>query len=183
MQRHCVKWPSFEFLIESTAKVTKSQRSVKHCKSFGSLTKPSIVARCLSKQEKMRVTEISRRYYIGWCSSVSLKFIGFFYRKYRKAVVYLTVSIQPSHHAPCVSRIDCVQWPLYILCHGLKFPINVLHVRKGRRELHAVLAADKPTLQVLRSRGIINATQWGKLFPVIPSAVSSKTFDITVMFV
>jgi len=49
--------------------------------------------------------------------------------------------------------------------------------------LHAVLAANKPTLQGLRSRRIINATQWGKLFPVIPSAVSSKTFDTTLLMV
>ena len=56
-----------------------------------------------------------------------------------------------------------------------------MHVTKRRRELHAVLAADKPTLQGLRLRGIINATQWSKLYPVIPSAVSS--FDITLLMI
>ena len=49
--------------------------------------------------------------------------------------------------------------------------------------LHVVLATNKPALQGLRSRRIINATQWGKLFPVIPSAVSSKTFDITLLMI
>ena len=49
--------------------------------------------------------------------------------------------------------------------------------------LHAVLAANEPTLKVLRSRRIINATQWGKLFPVIPTAVSSKAFDITLLMI
>ena len=49
--------------------------------------------------------------------------------------------------------------------------------------LHAVLAANKPTLQGLRSRRIINATQWGRLFPFIPSSVSSKTFDTTLLMV
>ena len=49
--------------------------------------------------------------------------------------------------------------------------------------LHAVLAANKPTLQALRSRRIINATQWGRLFPFIPSSVSSKTFDTTLLMV
>jgi len=49
--------------------------------------------------------------------------------------------------------------------------------------LQAVLAANRSTLQGLRARRIINATQWGKLFPVIPSAVSSKTFDTTLLMV
>ena len=49
--------------------------------------------------------------------------------------------------------------------------------------LHTVLAANKPTLQGLCSRRIINATQWGKLFPVIPSSVSSRDFDITLLMV
>ena len=49
--------------------------------------------------------------------------------------------------------------------------------------LHAALAANEPTLQGLRSRRIINATQWSKLFPVIPSSVSSKTFDITLLMI
>ena len=47
--------------------------------------------------------------------------------------------------------------------------------------LHTVLAANQPILQNLRSRRIINATQWGKLFPAIPTSVSSKNFDITLL--
>ena len=47
--------------------------------------------------------------------------------------------------------------------------------------LHTFLAANKPTLQSLRPRRIINATQWGKLFPAISSSVSSKQFDITLL--
>ena len=49
--------------------------------------------------------------------------------------------------------------------------------------LHVVLAANKTTLQDLRSKRIINATQWGKLFPIIPSTVSSKTFDTTLLMI
>jgi len=49
--------------------------------------------------------------------------------------------------------------------------------------LHTVLAANKPTLQGLRSRRIINATQWSKLFPLVSSAVSSRDFDITLLMV
>ena len=49
--------------------------------------------------------------------------------------------------------------------------------------LHTVLAANKTTLQSLRTRKVINATQWGKLFPAIPTSVSSANFDITLLMV
>ena len=49
--------------------------------------------------------------------------------------------------------------------------------------LRTVLAASQPTLQSLRSRRIINATQWGKLFPVGPALVSSRDFDITLLMI
>ena len=49
--------------------------------------------------------------------------------------------------------------------------------------LQAVLANNETLLQSLKRRKIINATQWGKLFPVIPTAVSSKTFDITLLMI
>ena len=51
--------------------------------------------------------------------------------------------------------------------------------------LHAVLAGNKPVLQSLSSKRkkIINPTQWGKLFPSIPSSVSSASFDITLLMV
>ena len=63
---------------------------------------------------------------------------------------------------------------------ALRDTLDAIHAPAN---LHAVLAANKATLQGLRSRRIINATQWGKLFPVIPSAVSSKTFDTTLLMV
>ena len=49
--------------------------------------------------------------------------------------------------------------------------------------LHTVLATNQPLLQSLRPRRIINATQWGKLFPAIPTSVSSANFDITLLMV
>ena len=49
--------------------------------------------------------------------------------------------------------------------------------------LHAVLSANKATLQPLRNKKIINPIQWGKLFPVIPTAVSSRDFDTTLLMV
>ena len=47
--------------------------------------------------------------------------------------------------------------------------------------LHTVLATNEPKLKALKSRKIINATQWGKLFPAIPTSVSSKHFDISLL--
>ena len=49
--------------------------------------------------------------------------------------------------------------------------------------LHAVLANKETLLQSLRRRKIINATQWGKLFPVFRSTVSTRDFDITLLMV
>ena len=49
--------------------------------------------------------------------------------------------------------------------------------------LHKVLAANQPTLQSLRSKRIVNATQWGRLFPAIPPLVSSRDFDITLLMI
>jgi len=63
---------------------------------------------------------------------------------------------------------------------ALRDTLDVIHAPAN---LHKVLAANKPTLQGLRSRRIINATQWGKLFPLIPSSVSSRDFDITLLMV
>ena len=49
--------------------------------------------------------------------------------------------------------------------------------------LHSVLAANKRTLQSLRAKKIINPIQWGKLFPAILTAVSSRDFDTTLLMV
>ena len=52
--------------------------------------------------------------------------------------------------------------------------------------LHSVLAPGKPahgTLQLLRKKRILNPTQWGKLYPTIPTSVSSASFDVTLLMV
>ena len=49
--------------------------------------------------------------------------------------------------------------------------------------LHTVLAGNKATLQSLRTRKIINPTQWGKLFPAISPSMSTANFDITLLMV
>ena len=46
----------------------------------------------------------------------------------------------------------------------------------GRHPEHA-------TLKSLKNKRILNPTQWGKLYPTIPSSVSSAGFDITLLMV
>ena len=52
--------------------------------------------------------------------------------------------------------------------------------------LHRVLASGSPaygTLQLLRKKRIMNSIQWGKLYPAVPTSVSSANFDITLLVV
>ena len=52
--------------------------------------------------------------------------------------------------------------------------------------LHLVLVPGTPehkTLQDLRKKRILNPTQLGKLYPTIPTSVSSASFDITLLMV
>ena len=62
----------------------------------------------------------------------------------------------------------------------LRDKFNTIH---SSANLQAVLSANVTTLQSLRSRRIINPTQWGKLFPAISSSVSLASFDITLLMV
>ena len=50
-------------------------------------------------------------------------------------------------------------------------------------DLHEVLTHPPahPLLQSLRKKRILNPTQWGKLYPIIPSSLSSANFDITLL--
>ena len=49
--------------------------------------------------------------------------------------------------------------------------------------LHGVLTKPPahPTLQTLRTKRILNPTQWAKLYPSVPSSVSSQDFDVTLL--
>ena len=63
---------------------------------------------------------------------------------------------------------------------ALRDQFNGIH---SPANLQAVLAANKASLLKLKARKIINPTQWGKLFPVIPCSVSSVSFDTTLLMV
>ena len=55
-------------------------------------------------------------------------------------------------------------------------PANLFNVLKAG-------SAEHSTVQSLKKKKIINATQWGKLYPSPPSYVTSKDFDITLLMV
>ena len=67
--------------------------------------------------------------------------------------------------------------------HALRDTFDRIHPPAG---LHSVLAPGTPahgTLQLLRKKRILNPTQWGKLYPTIPTSVSSASFDVTLLMV
>ena len=49
--------------------------------------------------------------------------------------------------------------------------------------LHIVLSGSKSIIQSLRKRRVVNPLQWIKLYPAIPSSVTSADFDITLTVV
>ena len=55
-------------------------------------------------------------------------------------------------------------------------PANLFNVLKAGSPEHS-------TLQSLKRKRIINATQWGKLYPSPPSSLTSIDFDITLLMV
>ena len=67
-----------------------------------------------------------------------------------------------------------------IVTQALRDQFNAVHLTAN---LQAVLAANKASLLMLKGKKIINPTQWGKLFPAIPSSVSSAFFDTTLLMV
>ena len=65
---------------------------------------------------------------------------------------------------------------------ALRSTFDGIHPPAG---LHAVLVRhpEHAILQSLRKKKILNPTQWGKLYPTIPTSVSSASFDITLLMV
>ncbi|XP_022804757.1 NLR family CARD domain-containing protein 3-like [Stylophora pistillata] len=65
---------------------------------------------------------------------------------------------------------------------ALRDTFDAIHPPVG---LHTVLARypEHAILQSLKAKKVLNATQWGKLYPTVPSSVSSADFDITLLMV
>ena len=53
----------------------------------------------------------------------------------------------------------------------------------GSLDTFLLTAPVRAILQRLRTRGVLNPTQWAKLYPAIKSSVSSANFDITLLMV
>ena len=66
---------------------------------------------------------------------------------------------------------------------ALKYTFNKFHSPANLFNVLKAGSAEHSTLQSIRKRKIINATQWGKLFPSPPSSVTSEDFDITLLVV
>ncbi|CAH3128572.1 unnamed protein product [Pocillopora meandrina] len=63
---------------------------------------------------------------------------------------------------------------------ALRDTLDTIH---SPANLPSVLAANRPTLQSLRKKKVINHIQWGKLYPAILTWVSSRDFDTTLLMV
>ena len=63
---------------------------------------------------------------------------------------------------------------------ALRYTFDKLH---SPANLCTVLKANHSTLQSLKNTKIINATQWGKLYPSTALSVTSEDFDITLLIV
>ena len=75
------------------------------------------------------------------------------------------------------------------LCRLLGFSVHILRETFDKRrptgDLNAVLSSPPvhAVLQSLRKRRVLSPLQWGKLYPAIKSAVSSKNFDFNLLMV
>ena len=61
--------------------------------------------------------------------------------------------------------------------------IIIPEIHTSLTSLQAVLEVNRATLQRLRPRRVLNATQWSKLYPTLATSVSLANFDITLMFI
>ena len=67
--------------------------------------------------------------------------------------------------------------------HALRDTFDRIHPPAGLHSVLAPVTSAHGTLQLLRKKRILDPTQWGKLYPTIPSSVSSASFDITLLMV
>ena len=62
-------------------------------------------------------------------------------------------------------------------------PRDILDGIRAPATLHAGLARNRTALQSLRTRRIISAAQWGKLFPAVLTSMLTAHFDTTLLMV
>ena len=66
---------------------------------------------------------------------------------------------------------------------ALRYTFDKIHSPANLCNVLKAGSAEHSTVQSLKKKKIINATQWGKLYPSPPSSVTSKDFDITLLMV
>ncbi|CAH3152027.1 unnamed protein product [Porites evermanni] len=66
---------------------------------------------------------------------------------------------------------------------ALRYTFDKIHSAANLFNVLKAGSAEHSTLQSLKRKRIINATQWGKLYPSPPSSVTSDDFDITLLMV
>ena len=65
----------------------------------------------------------------------------------------------------------------------MRYTFDKFHSPENLFNILKAGSAEHSTLRSIRKRKIINATQWGKLYPSPPSSVTSEDFDITLLVV
>ena len=75
----------------------------------------------------------------------------------------------------CRLLIDVGSAVLRDTFNGIHPPANLPAILSGTPE--------ESTLKSLKKKKVLNATQWGELYPATPSTVSSSNFDITLLMI
>ena len=75
----------------------------------------------------------------------------------------------------CHLLIDVGSAVLRDTFNGIHPPANLPAILSGTPE--------ESTLKGLRKKKVLNATQWGELYPATPSTVSSSNFDVTLLMI
>ena len=75
----------------------------------------------------------------------------------------------------CRLLIDVGSAVLRDTFNGIHSPANLPAILSG--------TSVESTLKGLRKKKVLNATQWGELYPATPSTVSSSNFDITLLMI
>ena len=93
-------------------------------------------------------------------------------------MAYAAPTVSSSKETTNFARLCCL-----LVDVGTQVLRDTLDAIHAPSTLHTVLARNRTALQSLRTRKIINATQWGKLFPAVPASVLTAHFDTTLLMV
>ena len=94
----------------------------------------------------------------------------------------MATAAAPSFHEKRTNYARLCRLLVEVSSHVLRETFNK---KRPPGNLHTVLSTPKvhDALQELRTRKVLNPSQWGKLYPAMKSSVSSRDFDITLLMV